>query len=245
MTPEAIKKREYRRLEKEKRRETIFTHAYVKIKYPTIYKEVKEAYTETVAKYPAKPDITKTYYFRKWCKQVMKNQGDLMSPHLPVLMPLATLQQYRTPGHEAPSDVVNPAVEIQSQSPAAETQFNQHVVLNPDEEGYPAEIQQTLEIRTSDSTQTARTQSDNLDVDQTVETQSDNLDVDQTVETRSDNLVVGPTLQEMQLSVDEIVKALQSDRELMDLVEGFDLPDGVWDNELAVPDYVLQSDLEW
>ena len=49
----------------------------------------------------------------------------------------------------------------------------------------------------------------------------------------------------MSIAVDEMVKALQPDQELMDLVERFDLPDAVWDNELAIPDYVLETDLEW
>ena len=49
----------------------------------------------------------------------------------------------------------------------------------------------------------------------------------------------------MSVAVEEIVKTLQSDRELMDIVESFDLPAGVWDNELSVPDYVLESDLDW
>ena len=53
------------------------------------------------------------------------------------------------------------------------------------------------------------------------------------------------SINEMAIAVDEMVKALQSDQELMDLVEGFDLPAAVWDNELAIPDYVLESDLEW
>ena len=53
------------------------------------------------------------------------------------------------------------------------------------------------------------------------------------------------TLDEMSIAVEEIVKALQSDSEVMDIVKNFDLPDGVWDNELAIPDYVLEGDLDW
>ena len=231
MTPEAVKKREYRRIEKE-RRETTFVHAYVQVKHPKIYEEAKEVYATIVNKYPGKPDLTKTYYFRKWRNEIMNKKKALMTPQLPILMPLPMLQQYQTSGHEAGSDVVNPTVEKQSQPPAVEMQFNQHVVLNPGDDGYPTAVQQTIEIQTSDSTQPARTQ-------------NDNLDVHQTVETRSDNLVSGLTLEEMALSVEEMVKALQSDTELMDLVESFDLPNSVWDNELAVPDYALESDLEW
>ena len=53
------------------------------------------------------------------------------------------------------------------------------------------------------------------------------------------------TLDQMAITVEEIVRALQSDREVMDIVENFDLPDGVWDAELAIPDYVLEGDLDW
>ena len=73
-------------------------------------------------------------------------------------------------------------------------------------------------------------------------------EVQQTVEvqtTTPDNLTSGMTLAEMGVTVDEMIRALQADQELMDLVENFDLPDSVWNNELAVPDYVLESDLEW
>ena len=55
----------------------------------------------------------------------------------------------------------------------------------------------------------------------------------------------GMTLDEMSLAVEELVVALRSDQDLMDIVEGFDLPDSVWNNELAIPDYVLESELDW
>ena len=59
------------------------------------------------------------------------------------------------------------------------------------------------------------------------------------------DLASSMSINEMTIAVDEMVKALQSDQELMDLVERFDLPDAVWDNELAIPGYVLETDLEW
>ena len=55
----------------------------------------------------------------------------------------------------------------------------------------------------------------------------------------------GMSLDQMEIAAEEIVRALQSDRELMDIVEGFDLPQSVWDNELSIPDYVLDDELEW
>ena len=62
---------------------------------------------------------------------------------------------------------------------------------------------------------------------------------------QEDTVHTGMTLDEMSIAVEEIVKALQSDSDVMDIVENFDLPDGVWDNELAIPDYVLEGDLDW
>ena len=64
-------------------------------------------------------------------------------------------------------------------------------------------------------------------------------------ETQSNDIFSGMSLNEMDIAAEEIVRALQSDRELMDIVENFDFPDGVWNNDLAVPDYVLESDMEW
>ena len=53
------------------------------------------------------------------------------------------------------------------------------------------------------------------------------------------------TLDEMSIAVEEIIKALQNDTEMLNIVENFDLPDDVWDNELSIPDFVLEGDLEW
>ena len=55
----------------------------------------------------------------------------------------------------------------------------------------------------------------------------------------------GMSLDEMEIAAEEIVRALQSDREFMDIVEGFDLPQSVWDNELSIPNYILDDELEW
>ena len=53
------------------------------------------------------------------------------------------------------------------------------------------------------------------------------------------------TIDQMTIAAEEIVKSLQSDKELMDIVEGFDLPQAVWDNELSIPDYALENELNW
>ena len=190
MSAQAIRKWEYRQVERERKRERTFISAYLEIKYPDTYKEIKGAYKEAVDRYPGSADITKTYHFRKWSNQILGNRRGLMTPQLPILTPLATLQ---------PSPETQPS----ESEPPPETQ--------PSESEPPPEIQDQPPVPT---------------------------------ETRS-NVVSGLTLQEMEITASEVVKALQNDRELMDLIESFDIPDGVWNNELAVPDYVLQSDLEW
>ena len=62
---------------------------------------------------------------------------------------------------------------------------------------------------------------------------------------QNNDLFSGMSLDEMNIAAEEIVRALQSDQDLMDIVENFDLPDSVWDNELSIPDYVMETDLEW
>ena len=66
-------------------------------------------------------------------------------------------------------------------------------------------------------------------------------------ETRPENntLCSGITLEEMFVAAEEIVQTLQRETELMDIVEKLDLPESVWNNELSMPDYVLEEDLEW
>ena len=49
----------------------------------------------------------------------------------------------------------------------------------------------------------------------------------------------------MAMAVEDLTKALQSDAELMDIIESFDLPDSVWDNELTIPNYIDEGELFW
>ena len=225
MSAQAIRKREYRQVERERKRERTFISAYLEIKYPDTYKEIKGAYKEAVDRYPGSTDITKTYHFRKWSNQILGNRRGLMTPQLPILTPLATLQQQQ---HQSPPPVPEPH---QSPPPVPEPQ---RVI-----ETQPSESKPSPETQPSESEPPPETQPSESEPPPEIQDQPP-----VPTETRS-NVVSGLTLQEMEITASEVVKALQSDRELMDLIESFDLPDGVWDNELAVPDYVLQSDLEW
>ena len=60
-----------------------------------------------------------------------------------------------------------------------------------------------------------------------------------------ENLCSGMSLNDMSIAAEEIIRSIQSDRDLMDIVENFDLPAGVWRNDLVLPDYVLESDMDW
>ena len=229
MTPTAIQKRNYRVVQKEKRRRSTFIHHYMRIKHPKLFNEANAIYLELSAKYPGKADLTKTYYFRKWESGILKTQNSrLMVPHLPVLMSSEKLQQTTT----------------NQQVQATEVQHHEvHEEHTTEVQHHEVHEEQATEVHHHEvhEEQATEVQHHEVPEEQLTEVQS-------TVEVQTTeplDLTCGLSLNEMSLSVEELVKALQTDQDMMDLVEGFDLPEGVWNNELAVPDYVLESDLEW
>ena len=64
-------------------------------------------------------------------------------------------------------------------------------------------------------------------------------------ETQNNDIFAGMSLNDMNIAAEEIVRAIQSDRELLDIVENFDFPDQLWNSDYPVPDYVLENDMEW
>ena len=54
-------------------------------------------------------------------------------------------------------------------------------------------------------------------------------------------------IEEIDRAVDQIVATLQADDQLRNMMADveFDLPADVWEKELALPDYVLENELEW
>ena len=64
-------------------------------------------------------------------------------------------------------------------------------------------------------------------------------------ETQNNDIFAGMSLNDMNIAAEEIVRALQSDRELLDIVENFDFPDQLGNSDYAVSDYVLENDMEW
>ena len=93
MSVEAIKKREYRVIEKEKKRRNGFIEGYMRIKYPKQYHEANAMYEELSTRYPNKLDLTKSYYFQKWVMQFKKSENTMLIPHLPILMSVDLLNQ--------------------------------------------------------------------------------------------------------------------------------------------------------
>ena len=51
------------------------------------------------------------------------------------------------------------------------------------------------------------------------------------------------SLEEIDRAVQHIVESIQNEEELQDILS--DLPEDVWEKELAIPDYVLEDELTW
>ena len=216
-SPEAVQKRNYRVVQREKRRRSFFIHDYFRTKYPGLFNEANGMYQQFVDKYPTKVDFTKCYYFKKWQREMDKSRTDLMLPHLPILMSPDILQQATTKHtiqavDQQPPEVQPPEVQQPPEAQAPEVQ-------QPPEAQAP-EVQQPPEVQAPE-----------------VQTHVQNI-------VEPEQLITGMSLDEMNLAVEQIVNSLQSDRELMDIVEELDLLDAVWNNEL-IPDYLLEMDLQW
>ena len=102
--PKAIQKRKNRYLLREKRRRSYFVHDYIRTKYPDMFNEANGMYQVFVEKYPTKPDFCKTYYFRKWQKEIDESRQRIMIPHLPILTSPNNLRKYQATTHEQTTD---------------------------------------------------------------------------------------------------------------------------------------------
>ena len=277
MTAQAIQKRNYRVVQREKKRRSFFVHDYVRIKYPQVFTETNRVYQQFMDKYPTKPDFTKTYYFKKWATEMDKANKPLMVPHLPILLSPERLQ---TVANQQTPDVQQQIPEVLHQPPTI-GQFVQVQTSEPtetitgmslDEMGLVVdEIMPNVQQQTPNvQQQTPNVQQQTPDVQQqTPDVQQQTPDVQQQTPTVQQQIpevlhqpptigqavevqtpeptetITGMSLDEMGLAVDEIMKVLQSDRDLMDIVENLDLPEALWQNELTIPDYVLETDYDW
>ena len=231
---EAIRKRNNRTALREKRREDSFVNGYVQVKYPEVYMEIKTVYESFKDSYPGRYDLTKTYYYKKWEKETRKKTSTASSTAA-----TSTVSSASTPIVASTASSTAPTSSGQKHKlylpylPILSNMCeNAHELIETIEEGQQPqeetqeEIQQPLEETHQQENVCLGTSLNNMEIG-------------------AEEIISGMTLSEMEMSVEEIVKALQSDNELMDIVENFDLPDAVWNNELAIPDYILEDGLEW
>ena len=217
-----MRKRKNKNDLKERRREDSFVNKYVQVKHPEIYKRIKTAYENLKDRYPGRPDLTKTYYFKKWEKDNMSttNQSiQLYVPHLPVLTNLPnsvnTLVQERQCQQETQqTPLPSPQQEITQPPPSPQQEITQP----------PPSPQQEI---------TQPPPSPQQEIPQPPQP------------SESTNLFPDMTLEQLDIAAEEIINSLQNDTEFMDMIGNFNLPENVWDNELSIPDYVLEQDLEW
>ena len=265
--PNAVRKRLNRCQLREKRREEAFMKGYVETKYPDIYAEAKSVYEIFTERYPDKFDITKTYYYKKWKREAGKITSsatvltsppppDIVStistPSLPfTTSPTASMSSpaFTSPSTstEQPYKLYVPYLPILSN--VCENTHEQVEIIQEGQQSKPQQSQErTQQVLEETEQLLEETQQFLKEIQQTEEeTQQNNIDSPEHInlEIGAEQTISGMSPPEMEISVQEIVKALQNDRELMDIVENFDLPDSVWDNELAIPDYVLEDNLEW
>ena len=69
-TKKAINERKRRTNDREKRRHNVFIEDYIATKYKAIYAECNTFYDQLRGMYPNKLNVTKTYRYRKWKKQI-------------------------------------------------------------------------------------------------------------------------------------------------------------------------------
>ena len=222
--PEAVRKRKSRMELREKRRQETFVSKCLQIKHPNIYAKIKESYKEWAEKFPDKYDITKTYYFKKWEKQTRQQQQQqttLYVPHLPILSNL----------HEVTNARMEIIEEGQQQEQTPQSPIQEETPQPPGQEETPQPSQEETPQPPGQ--------------EETPQPSQEETPQSPILHPQDNNSFFGMSLNDMEIAAQEIVSLLESDRELMDIVENFDLPAGVWDAELSIPDYVLEGDLEW
>ena len=225
--PINIVKKENRKKLKEKRRQESFAKRYVELMYPALYTEIKESYTMFAKKYPSRCDLTKTYFFKKWEKSVIPKQSNIFVPHLPVLINQNQLKNPQlnkspSPPQEVNNESPSPPQEVNNESPSPPQEVNNESPSPPQEvNNENPSPPQEVDIEVPQPRQ-----------DLNIQNQPQ---IDQPI----------MTLDEMAIAAEEIINALQSDRNFMDIVEGFDFPEATWNNDLIISDYVLETDADW
>ena len=238
---EAVRKRINRKKLKEKRRVDSFVSKYIQIKHPDIYAQIKDVYKTFVDRYPSRCDLTKTYFLKKWEKQANMQPSKLYMPHLPILKKVN--QAAEPPREEILAESTSetpPREEILAES-TSETPPREEILAESTSETPPPE-----EILSESTSETPPREE--ILAESTSETPPrEGILAENMCETSppGENLCSAMSLNDMAIAAEEIIRAIQSDRGFMDIVENFDVPTGVWDNELVLPDYVLEGDMDW
>ena len=193
-TAKARKRRALYKERKERKREAYFVSEYVQLKHPQIYQEIKESYKQFVQRYPSRSDFMKTYFFKKWQKQLSMEKSKLYLPHLPIL---TSKRQLSTKGKTT------------SSSPQSSQPSPQQPQPSPQQpQQSPQQPQPSPQIQI-------------------------------------DPPFLAMSLEDMEIAAEEIIRSLQSDRGLMDIVENFEFPKPIWNPDYNIPDYTLETDQDW
>ena len=216
-----MRKRQYRISLREKKRKNTFVSRYLELNRPSIYAEIVDKYKALAEQYPGRADLTKTYLFKKWEAEV-KNapKQRLYVPHLPILANIPIVRSERV-------EIIEESPQSPPQRPPQQPQEAQEPPQRPPQQ--PQEAQEPPQ-RPSQEPQ---------------EPPQRPPQQPQEPQESPQTFYSGMSLDQMEIASEEIVRELQSDKELMDIVEGLDLPQAVWDNELSIPDYVLDDELQW
>ena len=222
-TAKARRRRALYKERKERKREAYFVREYVQLKHPQIYQEIKESYKQFVERYPSRSDFTKTYFFRKWQKQLGKEKSNLYLPHLPILTSKRQLTTKEKTTSSSPQQPQSSPQQPQSspQQPQSSPQQPQSSPQQP--QSSPQQPQSTPQQPQSSSQQPQSSPQHPQPSPQ----------------------IIPMSLGDMEIAAEEIIRSLQSDRDLMDIIENFEFPEPLWNTDYEIPDYTLETELEW
>ena len=207
-TAKGRKRRALYKERKERKREAYFVSEYVQLKHPQIYQEIKESYKQFVQRYPSRSDFTKTYFFKKWQKQLSMEKSKLYLPHLPILTSKRQLSTKEKTTASSPQSS-QPSPQQPQPSPQQPQPSPQQPQSSPQQpQPSPQQPQPLPQIQI-------------------------------------DPPVLAMSLEDMEIAAEEIIRSLQSDRGLMDIVENFEFPEPTWNPDFNVTDYVLETDEDW
>ena len=232
-----IRKKENHKKLKEKRREESFVKRYVELMYPSLYMEIKESYAIFAKKYPSRCDLTKTYFFKKWEKSINPKRSAIFVPHLPILTnqnQLKNLQLKENPSPRQENNIENPSPpqEINIEDPSPQE-------INIEDPSPPQE--NNIKNPSPPQENNIENPSPPQELDMAVPQPWQDLNIE--IQPPLDQSIM--TLDQMAIAAEEIIKTLQSDRNLMDIVENYDFPEATWNNDMVLPDYVLETDADW